>query len=178
MSWGLYIEQELQAGHTCACAGWELAWFSAPSYGKCHRGNPSWACACRPGGISYCTCRGPSRGRADSGTCFPPSVLRTRPQCLPKDPSKVYANEDSLFGTLHVLHLVVLLTFKLVLPEKLSGVHQHIAIGTVVGFGRQLMWFKMNSHVVLFVCDMVAEGAGELVVFCSGGISGNNIWQK
>ena len=52
---------------------------------------------------------------------------------------KFMQNKDNLFDTLHVLHLVVLLTYELVLPEKLSGVHQHIAIGTLVGFGRQLM---------------------------------------
>jgi len=41
MSWDLYIEQALQAARTCACAGSRPAWFSAPNYGKCHRGNPS-----------------------------------------------------------------------------------------------------------------------------------------
>ena len=37
------------------------------------------------------------------------------------------------------------------------------------------MCFKMDPHVVLFVSDMVAEGAGKLVVFCSGSIGSNNI---
>lgn len=37
------------------------------------------------------------------------------------------------------------------------------------------MCFEMDPHVVLFVSDMVAEGAGKLVVFCSGSIGSNNI---
>ena len=47
--------------------------------------------------------------------------------------------KDNLLDTWHVLHLVVLLTYELMLPEKLSGVDQHIAIGTLVGFGGQLV---------------------------------------
>ena len=75
------------------------------------------------------------------------------------------------------LHLVILrlLAGSLVLPKGLPGLNYSAADRATVGFGGELMCLQMDSHVVLFVGDMVAEGAGEPPVFCSSSICRNHI---
>ena len=61
------------------------------------------------------------------------------------------------------------------LPEGLPGLNYSATDRATVGFGGKLMGLQMDSHVVLFVGDMVAEGAGEPPVFCSSSVCRNHI---
>jgi hypothetical protein len=66
----------------------------------------------------------------------------------------------------------------LVLPEQLASA-DHLAAGWApVVFRRDLVRLQVDSHVVLFVCHMTAEGAGQLAILRPGGIGFHHICRR